>query len=297
MACRGLIRTRFAPSPSGPLHLGHAFAALTAAKLADRGQFLLRIEDLDTSRCRPVYEAAIAEDLGWLGLEWHQPLMRQSERAEAYGEALERLAAMGVLYPCRCRRGDIRAALSAPQEGAPLTGPDGLIYPGICRDRAMADAGPDDALRLDAARALAMTGSLTFQESCYNPGHKLLSEDDFIRLIGDPILARRGLAAAYHLAVVIDDAAQGITLVSRGSDLFEATWIHVLLQRLLGLPTPSYWHHRLIRDTEGRRLAKRDQARSIHDLRQAGWMPQQIAQAVGLSADIISTSASPRTAV
>ena len=290
----GLIRTRFAPSPSGRLHLGHALAALTAARLADPGQFLLRIEDLDRDRCRPDYEAGIIEDLHWLGLGWPQPVMRQSERGEAYAAALDRLAAMGVLYPCRCRRADIRAALSAPQEGPPPAGPDGLIYPGTCRGRTMADARPEDALRLDAAKALRLTGPLNYIETGSDSARKSLDKDTFITPIGDPVLSRRGTGAAYHLAVVVDDAAQGVTLVSRGADLAEATWIHVLLQRLLDLPTPTYHHYRLIRDTAGKRLAKRDNARSLAELRAAGWTPADVRQAIGFDS---STSAPSRTAV
>ncbi|AXC51220.1 tRNA glutamyl-Q(34) synthetase GluQRS [Paracoccus suum] len=290
-------RTRFAPSPSGPLHLGHALAALTAASLARDGSFLVRIEDLDRSRCRPEYEAAIFADLAWLGLDWPRPVMRQSERGATYAEALDRLARRGLIYPCRCSRGDIRAALSAPQEGSPLSGPDGLIYPGTCRGRPLSKAGSNDALRLDAARALALTGPLNFNECCHEPGIKHMNEADFLRFIGDPVLARPSLGAAYHLAVVVDDAAQDITIVSRGSDLFDATWIHVLIQRLLDLPTPAYWHHPLVRDAEGRRLAKRDDARSLEELRRAGWTPAQVAQAAGFSGDMISTSAPSRTAV
>lgn len=289
MAGDGLIRTRFAPSPTGLLHLGHAFAALTAADLASRGQFLLRLEDIDRERCRPEYEAAIFRDLQWLGLDWPQPVLRQSERLPAYAEALDRLAAMGVLYPCRCRRGDIRTALSAPQEGVPATGPDGLVYPGTCRARSMAEAGPDDAIRLDAARAL--TGPLSFIDKGLQ--HELAPEA-FATGIGDVVLARRGWGTSYHLAVTVDDAAQGITIVTRGADLFAATWIHVLLQKLLQLPAPTYWHHRLIRDTEGRRLAKRDDARSLRELREGGATPADIRQMIGFDN---STSAPLRTAV
>lgn len=275
------FRTRFAPSPTGPLHLGHAFAALEAARLAAPGQFLLRIEDIDLDRCRPEYEAAIYDDLRWLGLDWPQPVLRQSARLPAYRAALARLAAMGVLYPCRCRRGDIRAALSAPQEGVPLAGPDGLIYPGTCRGRAMADAGPDDVIRLDALRAMAQTGALSFTETGpVQHGLHYMQTDDFERQIGDVILSRRGMGTSYHLAVVVDDAAQGITLVTRGADLFEATWIHLLLQRLLDLPAPGYWHHDLIRDACGKRLAKRDDARALASLRAEGWTPADVRRAV-----------------
>lgn len=281
MACGTDLRTRFAPSPTGRLHLGHAFAALEAARLADPGQFLLRIEDIDRERCRPEFEAGICEDLKWLGLDWPRPVMRQSERLPAYAAALARLAALGVLYPCRCRRGDIRAALSAPQEGVPMAGPDGLIYPGTCRGRAMAEAGSHDVIRLDAIRALALTGPVTFEEvGPIRPGWHRMEAPQFLREIGDVILSRRGMGTSYHLAVVVDDAAQGITLVTRGADLFEATWIHILLQRLLDLPQPLYHHHRLIRDAGGRRLAKRDDARALAALRAEGWTPADVRRAV-----------------
>ena len=279
-------RTRFAPSPTGPLHLGHAFAALTAANLADPGQFLLRIEDIDQSRCRPDYERLIFQDLHWLGLDWPQPVMRQSRRLPAYQAALDRLADLGLTYPCRCRRADIRAALSAPQEGAVPIGPDGPVYPGTCRHRRIRDAGPEDAIRLDAARALDRLGieALAFSDDNIAPGlpHRL-SATDFISGVGDIVLARRGMGTSYHLSVVVDDAAQGITLVTRGKDLLDSTWIHILLQRLLDLPTPRYHHHRLIRDDSGRRLAKRDDARAIRRYRDEGATPAEIRRMVGLA--------------
>ncbi|MDF3854761.1 tRNA glutamyl-Q(34) synthetase GluQRS [Paracoccus sp. P2] len=287
MACRTILnRTRFAPSPTGPLHLGHAFAALTAARLADPGQFLLRIEDIDQGRCRPEYEALIAEDLHWLGLDWPRPVMHQSQRLPAYQAALERLSALGLTYPCRCRRADIRAALSAPQEGAaPRIGPDGPVYPGTCRQRRMADAGADDAIRLDAARALDQLGldEIAFLDENVAPGrpHRL-SAQDFIAGIGDVVLARRGMGTSYHLAVVVDDAAQDITLVTRGKDLLDSTWIHVVLQKLLELPTPRYHHHRLIRDEQGKRLAKRDDARALKLFRDEGVSAEQIRQSLGI---------------
>jgi len=286
--CAGVTRTRFAPSPTGLLHLGHAFAALTAAKLASPGQFLLRIEDIDRERSKPQFEAAIFHDLHWLGLDWPTPVMRQSERSFAYAEALRRLEHAGLVYPCRCRRGDIRAALSAPQEGAP--GPDGPVYPGTCRGRSMAEANPDDAIRLDCAKALALTGSLFFEDDVLN----CISPEAFAVEIGDVVLARRGWGTSYHLAVTVDDAAEGVTLVTRGTDLFAATWIHVLLQRLLDLPTPRYHHHRLIRDASGKRLAKRDDARSLAALRAEGATPADIRQMIGLDS---STSDPSRTAV
>lgn len=276
-------RTRFAPSPTGPLHLGHAFAALTAARLADPGQFLLRIEDIDRSRCRPEYDAQIQDDLHWLGLDWPTPVMRQSDRLPAYRAALEQLAALDLIYPCQCRRADIRAALSAPQEGVAAIGPDGPVYPGICRHRSMADAGPDDALRLNAARAFQhlRLGTLAFHEETVALP-LALSAADFLTGIGDVVLARRGMGTSYHLSVVVDDAAQGITRVTRGRDLLDSTHIHVLLQQLLHLPVPRYHHHRLIRDDSGKRLAKRDDARALRLYRDDGMTPAQLRALLGL---------------
>ena len=280
--------TRFAPSPTGPLHLGHAFSALTAFDRARAagGQFLLRIEDIDRARCKPEWEAQIFDDLGWLGLAWPRPAMRQSDRLPAYRAAVDRLAAMGLVYPCRCRRGDIRAALSAPQEGAdPAIGPDGPVYPGTCRGRSMAGAGPDDSLRLDMSSALQHIGSdsISFIETAPDPaGPAIMTMAEMLAGVGDVVLARRDIGTSYHVAVVVDDAAQGITEVVRGADLFGATFVHVLLQRLLGLPVPDYHHHRLIRDADGKRLAKRDDARAIARYRAEGATPAEIRAMVGL---------------
>ncbi|MBB4207398.1 tRNA glutamyl-Q(34) synthetase GluQRS [Roseinatronobacter bogoriensis] len=275
--------TRFAPSPTGPLHLGHAYAAFVAAERAGAGRFLLRIEDIDQSRCRAHFEAQIYDDLRWLGLTWAEPVMRQSTRASAYRAALARLAALGVLYPCRCTRADIRAALSAPQENAPQYGPDGLVYPGTCRARSIAKAGPDDALRLNMRQALAHVGALSFTEAgpLHAPG-QTIDPDWMIAQVGDVVLSRRDMGTSYHLSVVVDDAAQGITEVTRGDDLFEATFIHLLLQALLELQRPSYYHHRLIRDECGKRLAKRDDARAISQYRKEGATPQDIRLMLGL---------------
>ena len=279
----GLRRTRFAPSPTGPLHLGHAFAALTAARLADPSQFLLRIEDIDRSRCRGGWESAIHEDLQWLGLDWPAPVMRQSDRLPAYADALDQLGRLGVIYPCRCRRADIRAALSAPQEGAQVIGPDGPVYPGTCRGRPMSDAAPDDAIRLDAGKALALLDlhRIGFADETV-PGTHRITAPAFLAGIGDVVLARRDMGTSYHLSVVVDDAAQGITLVSRGQDLFESTYIHALLQALLGLPQPLYHHHRLIRDEHGKRLAKRDDARALRLYREQGCSPADILRMLGV---------------
>jgi len=278
----GGLTTRFAPSPTGPLHLGHAFSALTARDMAMAagGTFLLRIEDIDRARCRPEYEAAIFDDLRWLGLDWPEPVMRQSDRQPAYASALDRLQALGVTYRCTCTRADIRAALAAPQEGVP-TGPDGPVYPGTCRHRRLAD--PAAAIRLDMARAVALAGPVTWDETGpLQPGRHGWSPARLVDEVGDVVLARRDLGNSYHLSVVVDDAAQGVTLVTRGADLMVATAIHVLLQRLLDLPTPDYHHHRLIRDDQGRRLAKRDDARALAGFRAQGATPTDIRRLVGL---------------
>lgn len=300
------MRTRFAPSPTGPLHLGHAFAAIYAHDLARAagGQFLLRIEDIDQSRARPEWEQAINDDLGWLGLSWDGPVLRQSERSPAYHAALQSLWARGLLYPCTCTRRDIVDALGAPQEGA-ATGPDGPVYPGTCRGR-MAWEGPfpgaqplpkDATLRLDMERAAREPGvfehrrdgpaagwrhSLGFHESGRVASLIEFTPEFMVDNVGDVVVARRDFGAAYHLAVVVDDAAQGITHVTRGEDMFDATRTHVVLQRLLGLPTPVYHHHRLIRDDSGKRLAKRDDARAIRTYRDEGATPADIRRMVGL---------------
>jgi glutamyl-Q tRNA(Asp) synthetase len=274
--------TRFAPSPTGPLHLGHAFAALIAHDMARAagGQFLLRIEDLDQSRCRPQWEQQIVADLHWLGLNWPEPVLRQSARQPAYDAALEILWQRGLLYPCSCARRDIEAAASAPQEGVSQTGPDGPLYPGTCRHKPRPALRPRrQALRLDLELALGQTpGPLQFVETGENPGTIRCDPARF----GDVVLARREIGSSYHLAVVLDDAAQGITHVTRGADLQEATGIHILLQRLLGLPQPVYHHHRLIRDSAGKRLAKRDDARALATYRAAGVSPAGIRALVGL---------------
>jgi len=278
------FRTRFAPSPTGLLHLGHAYSALRAADMARaaQGTFLLRIDDLDQSRARPEWEAQIETDLAWLGLDWPRPVMRQSARHEAYRAAMENLWGQGLLYPCSCTRADIRAAAAAPQEGAPHHGPDGLIYPGTCRP-AQPPRGPmpEGVLRLDMARAarpvrFLETGCTTGCTPGVNAPTRLAER------VGDVVLARAGTGASYHLSVTVDDAAQQITHVIRGADLFEATQIHVLLQSLLGLPTPIYHHHRLLRDADGKRLAKRDDARALAGYRAAGRSPADIRRLVGL---------------
>ena len=247
------------------------------------GQFLLRIEDIDQSRARKQWEEQIYEDLTWLGLTWPQPVMRQSDRLPRYRAALDQLTAMGLTYPCRCNRADIEAAAGAPQEGVPQFGPDGRIYPGTCRPRAMHEAGSHDVIRLNMQKALQAAELRPFTET--GPAHEgphAPDPDQLISAVGDIILVRRNMGSSYHLSVVVDDADQGITHAVRGEDLFEATQIHVLLQSLLGLPTPVYHHHRLIRDEAGKRLAKRDDARAIAKYRAEGASPQDIRGIVGL---------------
>lgn len=265
---------RFAPSPTGPLHLGHAFSALTAWDRATDGTFLLRIEDLDQGRSRPEWVQGIYDDLHWLGLDWPEPLF-QSTRLDAYDAALARLAEMGVTYACTCSRADIRAAQTAPQEG-----PDGLIYPGTCR-ALHRRPGPDDAVRLDMAAALTLTGPLSFTETGIFAGEHRPTR--MVEDIGDVVLSRRTMGAAYHLAVVVDDAFQNVSEAVRGADLFAATPIHVLLGKLLGLPAIRFHHHRLIRDEAGKRLAKRDDARAIAAYRAEGATPEDVRRMVGLA--------------
>lgn len=270
--------TRFAPSPTGLLHLGHGYAALHAwhAARAGRGRFLLRIEDIDTQRCRPEFTEAILRDLGWLGLDWDGPVRVQSEHLDDYRAVLDRLAGQGLLYPCTCTRADIAAAVGAPQ------GPDGPVYPGTCRDPAPAQRearlGQPHALRLDMARALAaIAAPLWFHEA----GRGRIDCDP--ARFGDVVLGRKGLAASYHLCVTHDDALQEVTLVTRGQDLLAATDLHRLLQALLDWPRPDYAHHGLLTDATGRRLAKRDGAPSLAALRKAGHSPAAVRAMAGWS--------------
>lgn len=275
--------TRFAPSPTGPLHLGHAYSAILGHDMARAagGRFLLRMEDTDLERCRPAYEADIIDDLTWLGLTWDGPVHRQSDHIADYNARLDRLADRGLLYPCSCTRADIRTALSAPQEGVAFA-----VYPGTCRGRPMTDRRPGDALRLDMAQALATLSAadLTFEET--GPAHvgtHRIDPTDALARIGDVVLSRKGEdIVAYFLASALDDADQGITDVVRGEDLFDFTPVQVILLRLFGLPVPVYHHHRLIRDEAGKRLAKRDDARAIAKYRAEGATPADIRAMVGL---------------
>ena len=271
----GLV-TRFAPSPSGRLHLGHAYSADIGWRAArdSGGRFLLRIEDIDAGRCRPEFEQAIYQDLAWLGIDWDPPVWRQSERMTYYAAALHRLRQMDLLYPCFCTRKDIQREIAAA--GHAPHGPEGLIYPGTCdglsdaeRARRVA-AGVPYALRLRIAAAVRRAGSLFFEDA--DAGRVTVDALPF----GDVVLARKDTPASYHLAVVVDDAAQQVTLVTRGRDLFYATHLQRVLQALLNLPAPLYRHHALIADESGRRLAKRDRAKTIAALREAGHGPDEV---------------------
>jgi glutamyl-Q tRNA(Asp) synthetase len=268
--------TRFAPSPTGRLHLGHAYSALFARQLAEAagGRFLLRIEDIDATRCKPEFEAGILEDLAWLGLRWEAPMWRQSERMAVYAEALATLEARGLLYPCFCTRKDIAREIAAA--GHAPHGPEGPVYPGTCRPLGAAEraeriaAGTPYALRLRMEDAIAAAGALTFTDR--TAGRIAVDAAPF----GDVVLARKEVPASYHLAVIVDDAAQGVTLVSRGEDLLPATHVHRLLQALLGLSEPEYAHHRLLADAAGRRFAKRDRSLTLEALRAAGRSPAEV---------------------
>jgi len=257
-----MIVTRFAPSPTGRLHLGHAFSAALGHQRArcSGGKFLLRIEDLDQTRSRPEFVDAIAEDLRWLGLEWDEPLLVQSQRESAYEQALEQLREQGLVYPCFCTRSDIAAALEAPHGVA-------THYPGNCRrlpDDPNRRASTPHSWRLDAAKALAAAGLPSWTEA---DGRRFTSaREDF----DDVILARKDAPAAYHLACVVDDAASGVALVTRASDLRSSTPIQRLLQTLLGLDEPTYLHHPLVAHSDGRRLAKRDRAPTLAAMRESG---------------------------
>ena len=271
-----MIVTRFAPSPTGHLHLGHAYAALYARERGER--FLLRMEDIDVTRSRPEFEAAICEDLAWLGLAWDGSVLRQSTRFDAYRTALARLDDEGLLYPCFCTRSEIAAEIARAVE-APH-GPEGPLYPGTCRalssseQQARIESGAAYALRLDAGTAAKGLPTLTFQEDGEGWQRGEIVVDPL--LFGDVVLARKDTPTSYHLAVVVDDAFQDVTLVTRGEDLFAATHIQRVLQALLDLPVPSYAHHKLILDSSGRKFSKRDQSVTLRALREAGKLPSDI---------------------
>ena len=275
--------TRFAPSPTGLLHLGHAHSALFGYALARRasgGRFLLRIEDIDAGRCRPEHAAAIEEDLAWLGLEWERPVRRQSGHMGEYRAALDRLAGRGLIYPCFCTRAEIAREVAAA--GHAPHGPEGPPYPGTCRRLAPTERdarlarGEPHALRLDMAAALAgAPADLSFEE--LGEGRVPADPAPF----GDVVLARKDVPASYHLCVCHDDALQGVTVVTRGADLRPATALHRLLQSLFGWPEPLYAHHALLSDAAGRRLAKREGAPSIRSLRDAGHSPAAVRAMAG----------------
>lgn len=262
-----MITTRFAPSPTGKLHLGHAFAAKVAHDLArqEGGRFLVRFEDIDHTRVRPEFYHEILADLRWLGLAWDGEPWKQLDRLDHYQAALDRLKALGVTYPCYCTRREIEAELT--QLAHAPHGPEGPLYPGTCRDLSTRPLDREPAWRLDFKKAAALVGPLTFQDQ----RHGRVEVDP--GLLGDVILARKDIGTSYHLAVVIDDAAQEITHVTRGEDLLGSTHIHRVLQTLLALPEPKYLHHQLILDGTGQRLAKRHDALSIATLRERGEDP------------------------
>jgi glutamyl-Q tRNA(Asp) synthetase len=285
---------RFAPSPNGFLHLGHALSALLnfEAARASGGRFLLRIEDIDTARCRPEFEDAIYEDLAWLGIAWEQPVRRQSQHMDAYGAALRRLEQDGLLYPAFESRAGIARLVAAKERKGPWPrDPDGApLYPGDAKlrsaaeRRALIDAGAPYALRLDMTAARARCASLTWQEEGAGPDGEAGEIVARVEQWGDVILARKETPTSYHLSVVIDDALQGVTHVIRGQDLFWSTSVHRLLQQLLGLPAPAYRHHRLICDDAGQKLSKSTRATAIRELRAAGIKPADIRGKVGLPA-------------
>jgi glutamyl-Q tRNA(Asp) synthetase len=272
-----MIVTRFAPSPTGLLHLGHAFAAITAYESGD--DFLLRIEDIDKGRSRDKFIQAIFYDLKWLGLSWDEPSLRQSTRMGAYAEALATLRAYGLVFPCFCTRAEIATEIA--RAGEAQHGPDGPIYPGTCKVLSREEglsriaAGENHALRLDVAKASTLTGPLTYIErgvrNAVDPNR-----------FGDIVIARKDMPTSYHLSVVVDDAHQHVSLVTRGEDLLPATDIQRLLQALLKLPEPEYAHHPLVLDENGKKFSKRDGAVSLESFRQAGATPADIRARIGL---------------
>lgn len=277
------VTSRFAPSPTGYLHLGHAWSALFGAALAKSrgrdGRFLLRIEDIDASRVRPLFIDAIEDDLSWLGLAWPRPARRQSEHFADYIHALQTLQAMDLLYPCFCTRKEILEEIE--QSGGAPHGPEGALYPGTCRhlskqdqDRKMAEGLPY-AMRLDVGKAIARTRQTLHWRDLY-AGEQLATPE----ILGDVVLARKGIPASYHLCVTVDDHLQGVTLVTRGDDLFYASHLHRLLQHLLNLNVPEWAHHPLLLDADGKRFAKRDNSLTLRTLRQSGKKPNDISEMI-----------------
>jgi glutamyl-Q tRNA(Asp) synthetase len=283
---------RFAPSPNGYLHVGHALSALLNFDMARAagGRLLLRIEDIDQTRCRPEYEQAIFDDLAWLGITWDEPVRRQSEHLDDYRAALARLEIEGLLYPSFESRGEIAALVAARERQGPWPrDPDGApVYPGDAKSMALTErqrrvaAGEPYALRLDMAAATARVGALTWTETGQGPGAETGTVPANPAVWGDVVLARKETPTSYHLSVVVDDALQGVTHVVRGQDLFQATAVHRLLQALLGLSAPTYHHHRLILDEAGKKLSKSTRATGLRELRAEGATPAEIRRMVGL---------------
>jgi glutamyl-Q tRNA(Asp) synthetase len=284
---------RFAPSPNGYLHLGHAFSALLNFDLAREsgGQFLLRIEDIDSTRCRPEFESAIYEDLAWLGIAWETPVRRQSQYFGAYRKAVEQLTAKGLLYPSFESRAEIARLVAERETAGPWPrDPDGApLYPGAARSlpaserQRLIESGAPYALRLDMAAARVAARHLTWTEQGEGPAGEHGTVSARPAAWGDVILARKETPTSYHLSVVIDDALQGVTDVVRGQDLFWSTSVHRLLQELLGIAPPTYRHHRLIRDPAGQKLSKSTKATALRELRAGGATPADIRRIVGLS--------------
>jgi glutamyl-Q tRNA(Asp) synthetase len=283
---------RFAPSPNGYLHLGHAYSALLNFDLARQtgGRLLLRIEDIDATRCKPEFEAAIHQDLAWLGIAWEHPVRRQSEHFRAYRDAIERLTAQGLIYPSFESRADIaRLVAQRDADGAWPRDPDGApLYPGAAKSlapearAALLESGAPYALRLDMEAAIARAGDLAWRERGAGPAGESGTVAARPQAWGDVILARKETPTSYHLSVVIDDALQGVTEVVRGEDLFWSTSVHRLLQALLGLPQPVWRHHRLMLDAAGQKLSKSTQATGLRELRAEGATPVDIRRLVGL---------------
>ncbi|MAB75247.1 MAG: tRNA glutamyl-Q(34) synthetase GluQRS [Verrucomicrobiales bacterium] len=276
--------TRFAPSPTGHLHKGHAWSALTAFENARQkgGKFLLRIEDIDFNRCKTTHSHQILEDLDWLGIEWEEPVRVQSEHIDQYSRAATELLERGLLYPCFCTRKDIQREIKAA--GQAPQGSEGPLYPGTCKhlpseERAKRiESGEPHALRLDLDKAMAEINSpLTWADTLHGP------QEARPEMLGDIVIVRKDIGTSYHLAVVFDDGLQQVTEIVRGVDLFDSTHIHCVLQKLLGLPTPTYHHHRLLTDENGNRLAKRDRSITLKSLRDAGITAKQLKKELGFA--------------
>ena len=275
------IITRFAPSPTGPLHLGHAYSAIVSHNMArsEGGKFYIRIENLDQSRSKKKWENQIFDDLDWLGLSWDEPVVRQSERIDRYKSYLIKFSEELGLFECICSRRDIKNALSAPHESETLLGPDGIIYPGTCRENMFSSQSKfENALRMHIKSD--KNGLFSFRELGPRKGEISFSSEEFFKTVGDVVLWRKGYPA-YHLACVVDDAEQKITHIVRGLDLFEATKIHTVLNSRLGFKKPLYYHHKLICDENGRRLAKRHDAKSIYKYRQEGLKASDVRALIG----------------